>query len=159
MLQRLLVLLLALGLAACSGLPPNAVAPRVSVAEIDVKSLGLFEQRFDVGLRISNPNDFDLKIEALDFELEVNGRPFARGLARVPTLIAATSGTLLRVDAVVQSKHLIQQIKTLPPESLKHGVPYRIKGRVKTDRSPSWLPFDRAGVVGGDAKSPGDGAI
>jgi len=62
------------------------------------------------------------------------------------------------VDAVVQSKHLIQQIKTLPPESLKHGVPYRIKGRVKTDRSPSWLPFDRAGVVGGDAKSTGDGA-
>ena len=159
MLQRLLVLLLALGLAACSGLPPNAVAPRVSVAEIDVKSLGLFEQRFDVGLRISNPNDFDLKIEALDFELEVNGRPFARGLARVPTLIAATSGTLLRVDAVVQSKHLIQQIKTLPPESLKHGLPYRIKGRVKTDRSASWLPFDRAGVVGGDAKSPGGGAI
>ncbi len=159
MLQRLPVVFLALGLAACSGLPPNAVAPKVSVAEVDLKSLGLFEQRFDVGLRVSNPNDFDLKIEALDFELEVNGRPFARGLSRASTLIAATSSTVLRVDAIMQSKNLIQQIKTLPPESLKRGVPYRIKGRVKIDRSPGWLPFDRAGVVGGDAKSPGDGAI
>jgi len=159
MLQRLLVLFLALGLAACTGLPLNAVAPKVSVAEVDVKSLGLFEQHFDVGLRVSNPNDFELNIEALDFELEVNGRPFVQGLSRVPTLIAATSSTVLRVDAIMQSKNLIQQIKTLPPESLKHGVPYRIKGRVKTDRSSRWLPFDHAGVVGGDEKSPEGRAI
>ncbi|ODU33888.1 MAG: hypothetical protein ABS92_15920 [Thiobacillus sp. SCN 63-374] len=159
MLQRLLVLFLALGLAACTGLPLNAVAPKVSVAEVDVKSLGLFEQHFDVGLRVSNPNDFALNIEALDFELEVNGRPFAQGLSRVPTLIAATSSTVLRVDAIMQSKNLIQQIKALPPELLKQGVPYRIKGRVKTDRSSRWLPFDHAGVVGGDEKSPKGRAI
>ena len=79
MLQRLLVSFLMLGLAACSGLPFNAVAPTVSVANVEPKSLGLYEQRFDVGLRVSNPNDFDLTIVALEFELEVNGRP-ARGL-------------------------------------------------------------------------------
>ncbi|MDP1646178.1 MAG: LEA type 2 family protein [Thiobacillus sp.] len=150
MLQRLLVLLIAFGLAACSGLPLNAVAPRVSVAEVGIKSLGLFEQRFNVGLRVSNPNDFDLTIEALDFELEVNGRPFAKGLLRATTLIPAISSMVLRVDAIMPSKNLIQQIKTLPPETLRDGVPYRIKGRIKTDKSSTWLPFDYAGVVGGD---------
>lgn len=80
-----IVLVLLLGLAACGGLPANAVPPRVSVAEVDLRSLGVIEQRFDVGLRVANPNDFGLVIEALDFELEVNGRPFARGLSREST--------------------------------------------------------------------------
>ena len=159
MLQRLLIFFLACGLAACAGLPLNAVAPRVSVAGVDVKHLGLFEQHYDVGLRVSNPNDFDLKIEALEFELEVNGRPFARGLSRVSTLVPATSSTVMRVDAITQSKNLIQQIKTLPPETLKDGVPYRIMGRVKTDRSSSWLSFDHSDIYGGDEQKPGGRAV
>ena len=159
MLQRLLAYLLVLGLVACSGLPLNAVAPKVSLADVDIKRLGLFEQRFDVGLRVNNPNDFDLKIEVLEFELELNGRPFATGLSRTATLIQAASSTVLRVDAITQSKNLIQQIKTLPPDTLKDGVPYRITGRVKTDKSSRWIPFDHAGVYGGDEKKPKGRAI
>ena len=158
-MQRLFVLLLAFGLAACSGLPYHAKPPRVSVADVDIKSLGIFEQRFDVGLRVSNPNDFDLKIEALEFELELNGRAFAKGLARVSTLIPATSSTVIRMDAVTQSRNLIRQIKTLPSETLKEGVPYRISGRVKTDQSSRWLPFDHTGVYGGDEKKPAGRAV
>jgi LEA14-like dessication related protein len=154
MLLRLLVLLLPLGIVACSGLPLNAVPPRISVAEVDLKHFGLFEQRFDVGLRVSNPNDFDLTVEALEFEIELNGRPFATGLTRVSTLIPATSSTVMRVDAFTQSRHVLQQFKTLPPESLKDGVPYRIQGRIKTDQSSRWLPFDHSGRYGGDAKPP-----
>lgn len=146
----LLVLLLAL--AACGGLPTNAVPPRVSVAEVDLRSLGVLEQRFDLGLRVANPNDFDLVIEALDFELEVNGRPFARGLSRVSTLVEAASTTLLRIDASTQSKDLIRQFRTLSPDSLKTGLPYRIKGRIKIDRARAWLPFDHSGVYGGEPK-------
>ena len=152
-------LLLAFALAACSGLPPDAVPPRVNVAGVDIKSLGLFEQRFDVGLRVANPNDFELTIEALEFELEVNGRPFAQSLSRTGTLIPAASSAVMQIDAVTQSKNLIRQFKTLPPETLKEGVPYRIKGRVKTDRSPRWLPFDHAGTYGGDEKKPKGHAI
>lgn len=159
MIRRLLVLLLAFSLAACSGLPFNAVAPKVSVADLTVKRLGFFEQHFDVGLRVSNPNDFDLTIEALDFELEVNGHPFASGLSQTSTRIAASTSTLLRIEAIVQSKDLIRQIESLSPESLKAGVPYRIRGRLKTDRSSSWVPFDHAGVYGGDKEKPAGRAV
>ena len=152
MRQRLLILLFALGLAACSGLPFNAVAPKVSVTDVEIKSVGLLEQRFDVGLRISNPNDFDLTIEALEFELDVNGRPFANGLSRASTRVPAVASKMLRVDAFMQSENLIQQFKTLSPGVLKAGVPYRVKGRIKTDQSSDWLPFDHTGVYGGDKK-------
>lgn len=152
MLKTLSILLLAATFAACSGLPYNAQVPKVSVAEVNLKSLGLFEQRFDVSLRVNNPNDFDIKIEALDFELEVNGRAFAKGLARATMLIPALSSERLHVEAVTQSQNLLQQIKTLPPETLQEGVPYRIRGRIKTDGSSGWLPFDHSGVYGGDEK-------
>ena len=152
MLQRLLLVFLAMGLVACSALPFNAIPPTVSVADVDIKSIGLFEQHFDVGVRLSNPNDFNLKIEALEFELALNGRAFAKGLSRVAAWVPATSSTVIRVDAITQSRNLLQQIKTLPSETLKVGVPYRITGRVKTDKSSRWLPFDHTGVVGGDEK-------
>jgi len=146
------ILLFSLGLAACSGLPWNAVAPKVSVADVAIKSLSLFEQQLDVGLRISNPNDFELTIEALEFELDVNGRPFASGLSSNVTRVPAMASVLLRVDTFTQSENLIQQFKRLSPDVLKAGVPYRVKGRIKTDQSSRWLPFDHTGVYGGDEK-------
>lgn len=153
-MQRLLACLALFGLVACSGLPHDARPPKVSVAEVDIKSLGIFEQRFDVGLRVGNPNDFDLRIEGLEFDLEVNGHAFATGLARTSALIPALSSTVIRVDAVTQSRNLVRQIKTLPAGALRTGVPYRISGRVKTDRSARWMPFDHTGVYGRDEKRP-----
>lgn len=153
MLARLMIVS-ALLLAGCSPLPINAVLPKFSVAEIDIKSLGLFEQQFDVGLRLYNPNEFDLRIEALEYELEVNGQPFAKGLTRSDTLLPALSGVVLRVDAVTQAKDLVRQFFTLPPDMLKEGLPYRIKGRVKTDKWLGWLPFEDQGVYGGVEKKP-----
>lgn len=152
MTHRLLVLLVTLGLAACTSLPWNVAAPKVSLADVGINSLGLLEQHLDVGLRIRNPNDFDLTIEALEFELDVNGRPFANGQSRKPALIPAAASAMLRVDTYLQSKNLILQLKTLSPGRLKAGVPYRVKGRIKTDKSSSWLPFDHSGVYGSDEK-------
>ncbi|MDO9219672.1 MAG: LEA type 2 family protein, partial [Thiobacillus sp.] len=94
-------------------------------------------------------------IEALEFELDVNGRPFASGLSRKLTLIPAVASAMLRVDALMQSKDLIQQFKNLSPDGLKAGVPYRLKGRFKTDRSSRWQPFDHTGVVGGETNLKG----
>jgi len=158
MLQRLLTLLLALGLAACSSLPFNVLAPKVSVAEVDVKQLGLFEQHFEVGLRVANPNAFELKIEALEFEFELNGRAIATGQSNEPALIPAESSSVVQVDAMTRSMSLLKQFGTLP-DILKQGVDYRIKGRVKTDKLPGWFPFEHSGVLGGEAKPPDGIAI
>lgn len=153
-MRRMWVLLVIFSLAACSGLPLNMLAPRVSVATVDLRQIGVLEQHFDVGLRVANPNDFDLTIEALEFDLEVNGRAFAKSLSRAATKIPAASSEVLQIDAIMQSKNLLEQLRTLTPDTLKQGVPYRIRGRIKTDQSSRWLPFDHSGVYGGDAKPP-----
>lgn len=156
MLHRLLVMTLALILAGCASLPPGVLLPRVSVATLDISSLGLFEQHFDVGLRLANQNDFDVTVDALDFELEVNGRSFAKGQSRTPTRIPASSSVVVQVDGVTRSKDLVSQFLALSPEALKEGLPYRISGRVKTDKSFGWLTFEQKGVYGGERpKTPG----
>lgn len=151
LLQRLTVFLLVFGLVACAGIPRDAVAPEVSVADVEVLSLGIIEQRFDVGLRVENPNPYALQIEALTFEVEVNGRPFLRGQSRGAAVIPANGIDVLRVDATTQSQDLREQFRILQTLSVADGVPYRIKGRVKTGRSPLWLPFERTGVYGAPA--------
>jgi LEA14-like dessication related protein len=153
-MKRLTTWLACLLLAGCTSLPLGVLAPKVSVADIGVKSLGLFEQRFDLSLRLTNPNDFDLNIEGLDFELEVNDRPFAKGLASDKTVLPAASSTIMQVEAVTESRNILSQMKTLPFEVLKEGVPYRVKGRVKTDKT-DWLPFELKGVYGGESKPKG----
>jgi LEA14-like dessication related protein len=151
-MRRVWVLLAVFSLVACSALPLNMLAPRVSVATVDIRQIGLLEQHFDVGLRVANPNDFDLTIEALEFDLEVNGRAFAKSLSRAATQIPAASSAVLQIDAIMQSKNLIEQFRSLTPDMLRKGVPYRIQGRIKTDQSSRWLPFDHLGVYGGDKK-------
>lgn len=158
-LKRILSIVYALGLAACSGLPRDAVPPGVSVAEVEIAQLGLFEQRFDVGLRLSNPNTFELAIEAVEFDLELNGRPFARSVSRTGTRIPAGASAVMQVDAVTQSSSLVEQFRALSPEILKGGVPYRIKGRVRIERAARWLPFDHSGTYGGPAQKPRGRAI
>lgn len=138
-------------LTACSGSMLNPEPLRVSIAELQLKRLGLVEQRYEVALRVANPNAFDLRIEAVDFELEVNQRPFARGLTRVTTLIEARSNSVVRLDAFTASNALLAQLRALTPSGLRAGVAYRIHGRVKVDASARWLPFDARGVYGAPA--------
>lgn len=152
------IVLVAAFTAACTALPFNAKAPKISVAEVSLKRLGVFEQIFDVGLRVNNPNDFDIDIEGLEFKLEINGREFATGVAHTHAQVPAFSSAVVHVDTTTQSSDLLQQMKTLP-EILKDGVPYRIHGRIKIDQLSNWLPFDRSGVYGEGEKKKDKGGV
>ncbi|MBK7953510.1 MAG: LEA type 2 family protein [Candidatus Accumulibacter sp.] len=80
MKTRLAVLSILL-LSACAGLGGLAQKPEVSVAALNLVQMGLFEQRFALKLRIQNPNDVELRINGLSFEIELNGKSFITGLS------------------------------------------------------------------------------
>lgn len=151
-MKRWVIVLLAGLVSACAAFM-HVEAPRVSVASVTLKSLGLVEQRFDIGLRVANPNDFDFTIEALDFDIEVNGKAFARGLARTGTLVPAFSTSVVKVEATTASRALLEQFKALSSDGLKRGVPYRIVGRARIDKLGDWMPFEYKGVYGETPKN------
>jgi hypothetical protein len=75
----------ALLLAGCASVEP----PSVTLSSLRMQQSTLSEQRFLTMLRIQNPNDFDLAVEGLSFDLVVNDQPFAKGVGKSNTVIPA----------------------------------------------------------------------
>ncbi len=64
--------LLTLAGTACSTIPRDFETPKFGIADIAPKTVTVFEQRFDIQLRIQNPNNFDLTINGIRFEIDLN---------------------------------------------------------------------------------------
>lgn len=124
----------------------QAEPPQVTLASLTPVKLSLFEQRFDVGLRLKNPNDFDLPIEALEYTLAVNGEDFASGVTRTDLQVPALDEEVVTVTV---TSNLLSNLGALrrwqqdPPDELA----YRLSGRAHLAGSPVRLPFEYSGTV------------
>lgn len=129
-------------LAACA---PRLQKPEISLAGIDLVGLGLLEQRFVLRLRIRNPNDVDLPVNALNFDVELNARHFARGVSDKPVIIPRQGETILEVKTVSRLGDVIKPLR----DAQKNGrerIGYRVFGSIELEGIGSF-PFDRSGDV------------
>lgn len=129
-------------LAACA---PRLQKPEISLVGIDLVGLGLVEQRFVLRLRIRNPNDVDLPVNALNFDVELNARHFARGVSDKPVLIPRQGETILEVKTVSRLAEILKPLR----DAQKNGrerIGYRVFGSVDLEGFGS-IPFDRSGDV------------
>ena len=62
---------------ACTTVPHDIEPPKITIANIVPKDIAVFEQRFDVQLRIQNPNDQELGINGLRCDIEFNDKELA----------------------------------------------------------------------------------
>ena len=121
----LIIIALAVATGGCAT-TDDVVPPRVNLVNIvPAKSSGVFEQRFLVDLRISNLNDFDIPINGLSFEMEVNGDYFATGLSNRKVVIRRLDSAIIPVETTANSFDLFRQILN----AVRTGtVDYSIKG-------------------------------
>lgn len=139
--------LMLLLLTGCNALKyQTAEAPRVSLASLALKDLGLTEQRFDVGLRLRNPNDFALPVSGIDYEVFLEGEAFASGITNNPIKLPAMGEQVVSLGVTTNLLSNIQQFRRWqqgPPDAL----PYTVRGKVKLEGVPIRLPFDYSGEV------------
>jgi LEA14-like dessication related protein len=104
-------LLLAL-VAGCSAFGPHArvIAPDVRIADLELLETGLFEQRYRVTLRVSNPNDFALPLDGVRFALELNDQPFARGYSSHGVSVPRLGDATLTVEATTSTFDIVRQV-------------------------------------------------
>ena len=129
-------------LAACA---PRLQKPEISLAGIDLVGLGLVEQRFVLKLRIRNPNDVDLPVNALNFDVELNGRHFARGVSDKPVIIPRQGETILEIKTVSRLGDVLKPLRDAQ-KNARERIGYRIFGSVELEGFGS-IPFDRSGDV------------
>ncbi|OLC67223.1 MAG: hypothetical protein AUH79_04610 [Betaproteobacteria bacterium 13_1_40CM_4_64_4] len=136
--------LLALFLAAaCTSTPTKPDPPVVTLDTVRI--LRVADARADVVLvlRLTNPNRFDLVVDAIEYDITLDGRPAATGRSvRIDPLPAGGDARVElagRVDVAALATALMTLGSQLP-------VAYTFKGSV-TLRDGSVLAFSRKGEI------------
>jgi LEA14-like dessication related protein len=146
-LLRMLVPLTVLCLTACATVPPDIEPPKISIANIALKDVAVFEQRFDVQLRIQNPNDQELGINGLRFDIELNDKEFGSGISGQQVKVPRFESDVVNVEVITGLGSFLRQFQELN----KSGVGtlrYRLKGTAFVVSPSSFkLPFDEKGEV------------
>jgi len=140
--SRLGIALFAAALAGCAALPAGMEPPAVTIADFGVGSASLFEQQFNLKLRIQNPNPQELQIDGAAFELEINDQLFATGVGNQAVTVPRYGSALMPVEAVSSLGSVVKQFAALTRAD-KPGFRYRIKGSLSA--AGTRIPFDRRG--------------
>lgn len=134
-------------MASCSTMPPEFEAPRVHISDMTAKEMAIFEQRFDVKLRIQNPNNTDLSINGLKFDIELNEREFANGMSGQRLIVPRFGSEVVDVEVFTTLGSFLRQIQTLN-SGAPQKVRYRLKGSVFVDAPGTFkAPFDESGDI------------
>ncbi|MBS1191246.1 MAG: Water Stress and Hypersensitive response domain protein [Rhodocyclaceae bacterium] len=149
--MRRLAWVLALLLAACAA--PITKAPAVTLAGVDIESLGLFEQRFILTLRVRNPNEVDIPVEGLVFDVELNGRHFADGVSGLAVTIPRLGEAMLEVRATSNLAAFLRQWRDMEKAG-RPGLDYRVRGNLRV-AGYGELPFDHRGEAAFPKLLPG----
>lgn len=129
--RRIIALLVLAGmfLASCASLP-GTEPPRVSVAGIESLGGDGLEIRFNVKLRIQNPNGFEIKYQGILADLLVDGRRIAGGLSDEPGRVPAYGETVYVLPVTVSTLNVIRQLIDIAQQPQASGIRYEIKGKL-----------------------------
>ena len=139
-------LILTLALLSCSTLTSKPESPRVTLVGLKLVSVELLEQRYQVRLRVKNPNTFALPIRGIDFRLELNGQTFADGVSSESVDVPAFGENVIELEVSSNLLQVFQQLQSLEQGRMP-AFEYRISGSMATGVYGQKLPFDYAGEL------------
>ncbi len=116
----------------------------VSITELGAAQIGVLEQTYSLKLRVQNPNPMDISTDGLSFDIEINGKPFARGVSNESVTIPRLGEAMVTVQAVSDLSGLIQQMRGIEGAATS-GLRYRLTGRFFSGDTP--FPFDYSGSI------------
>src|SRR5262249_31169959 len=121
--------------------------PRVNIVNMTPKDMAIFEQRFDVQLRIQNPNDMDIGVKGLRFDIELNDREFANGMSGQRITVPRFGSETVDVDVITTLGSFLRQVQDLSA-SAGRKVRYRLKGTAFVEAPSEFkAPFDEKGEI------------
>jgi LEA14-like dessication related protein len=132
----------ALVLAACA--LTHFKTPQLSVADVQVLSKDIWQQRLRVRMHVQNPNERALPVKSIQCTLEVQGQAFAQGQSLEPFVVPALGEADFELDVTANAAGAVMGL--LARYGGSGVVDYRLVGTVSL--SEGWLrsiPFDERG--------------
>jgi LEA14-like dessication related protein len=133
-------------LAGCAGFPyGNIEPPRAFLSDIRLVSVGVFEQRYSIDLRLQNPNDVELPVTGMDYRLRINGEEFASGVSNRSWRLPPYGEQLVTVELVSSTERVLEQFRRI--EKRGSAVDYALSGGIALGRNGPKLPFESRGTL------------
>lgn len=143
---RTIVLVAVTALASCSAFAPKIETPRLSLVSVGMMSADIFNQQFRVRMHVQNPNDRDIPVNGLDYELFLEGDSFAEGVSNQPFVIPALGET--EFDLTVRTNFVSSIGRLVSRLNGRTQVNYVLEGEVLTDIGMfNKIPFRETGSV------------
>lgn len=118
--------------------------PEISLVDARLTGGNLQQQNISLQLRVKNPNDIDIGVEALSFDLIVGDERFANGVSMAPVTIPRQSEGVVSVQTKIHGLALLARLpKLVAPDGLLH---YRLRGEALV-RDYGRAPFDHPGTI------------
>jgi len=130
-------------LAGCSAFRPKIEPLRLMVVMAGMTSTDMFSQSFLVRLHVENPNDREIAVKGIDYQLFLQGDSFAEGLTNRPFKLAAKGET--EFDMTVRTNFMSSIGRLVSRLNGARKVDYSIEGTVLTDIKK--IPFRETGTV------------
>jgi LEA14-like dessication related protein len=142
------LLVLAWLLAACSTLSPKLESPDLEVTGIQMLSTDMFAQKFRVRVRVTNPNDLELQVRGIEYQIILMGDSFAEGNSTdkfvLPAMGEAEFDMMVTTNFVSSFGRLLSRVGGGKLENLD----YEIAGHVMLDKGfVKKIPFNKSGQV------------
>ncbi|TMM45057.1 LEA type 2 family protein [Colwellia ponticola] len=119
-------------LSGCATMQLNYQDPSVELISFKMLPAKGFEQNFEIGLKLTNPNNFELPLNGISYQLSVAGSTLAHGVANnIPTASAYGESRFI----VPLSTSLLTGIKVIKAlmDSQGQEVSYQLKADLDID--------------------------
>lgn len=146
----ILFMVVLFALSGCSTMNLEYDEPRVELVSFKVLPASGLEQNFAIGLKLTNPNSFDVPFNGISYELSVAGKTLAYGASSDIPTAAAYSESRFEVPI---STNLLSGIKVISSLMSSKGkdISYQLKAKLDID-----IPFVPVLTIIEDGKVPFD---
>jgi LEA14-like dessication related protein len=135
-------------LASCSSLGPKLVAPQLSLVGIQIMSADMFAQQFIVRVKVENPNDLEVAVSGLEYDIFLMGDSFAEGASDSSFVLPAKGEA--EFDMIVKTNFVssLGRLVSRTNGGKLEDVPYQITGKLMLEKGiMRTVPFSHAGTV------------
>lgn len=141
-MKKLALLVAAAVLSGCVTLQ----SPRVSLADLRILDLTLFEQSYALQIRVQNPNAVALPITGMNFRLDINDVELGRGVSNRAVTVPAYGEAVVEIKLVSNIARVFDQLRAIEKGGAQN-LRYRLTGDVRVADRFGTLPFDYRGAV------------
>jgi LEA14-like dessication related protein len=119
--------------------------PRLQVTEVSLLGADILRQQLRVRMRVQNPNDVELPVRGLTYEVQVAGETFANGESQRDIVVPALGSTEFDVDVTANAAAALLRVLG----NRDRGDPdYRILGKVHLAKGLiRSIPFEHSGTI------------